>query len=408
MITLQNMIFANPIAYQIFPNMVNTYNTSTTIEYAVYSGYLNLYKDDKLVKQFTGTSTIDLSDVSGRIRFDNVTNTYSTVVGEWDLAKSQDQTMEDNIKQSMVLWYDLKKQGATNESMSTTPTLIDHSGNGHNATCHNFAWSGMSGIGGYTTDFTNWKLYQGVESTQNSLTTVGPFHETQNNWVAYTTGYLPAMQVEVKGLPEGDVITYRYVDGDLSIQKYNVSNGIWNLPESLVSETNPNVGFMWDTKLKAGVSITLIPLYPYALVSDGVDDYAIVGNLPVLNDWTIFIKKDIVEYPINYGWLLVDGGNALDATLQYKYENGFLINSFGHKIIVTDYVEKLDIFTPTSFNGNYIQKGDRQAKRTNLYLFGGQSLPQISMALYSLTVFNRTLTTEEIEWVKTNLIETEQ
>lgn len=92
MITLQNMIFANPIAYQIFPNMVNTYNTSTTTEYAVYSGYLNLYKDNELVKQFTGTSTIDLSDVSGRIRFDNVTGTYSTVVGEWDLAKSQDQT----------------------------------------------------------------------------------------------------------------------------------------------------------------------------------------------------------------------------------------------------------------------------------------------------------------------------
>lgn len=122
MITLQNMIFANPIAYQIFPNMVNTYNTSTTIEYAVYSGYLNLYKDNELVKQFTSTSTIDLSDVSGRIRFVNVTNTYSTVVGEWDLAKSQDQTMEDNIKQAMVLWYDLEKQEATNESMATTPT----------------------------------------------------------------------------------------------------------------------------------------------------------------------------------------------------------------------------------------------------------------------------------------------
>lgn len=137
MITLQNMIFANPIAYQIFPNMVNTYNTSTTTEYAVYSGYLNLYKDNKLVKQFTGTSTIDLSDVSGRIRFDNVTGTYSTVVGEWDLAKSQDQIMEDNIKQAMVLWYDLKKQGTTNESMAENPMLRDLSGNGHDATCYN-------------------------------------------------------------------------------------------------------------------------------------------------------------------------------------------------------------------------------------------------------------------------------
>ena len=53
------------------------------------------------------------------------------------------------IRNSMILWYDLKKQGATNETMSTNPILKDLSGNGHNATCHNFAWSGMSGIGGY-------------------------------------------------------------------------------------------------------------------------------------------------------------------------------------------------------------------------------------------------------------------
>lgn len=200
------------------------------------------------------------------------------------------------IKDAMVLWYDIKRQGATNESMAENPVLRDLSGNGHDATCYNFAWTEESGI----------------------------------------------------------------------------------------STTN----------------------YPNALVSDGVDDYAIIYNLPVLNDWTIFIKKDIVEYPTNHGWLLVDGGNAGDSTLQYKYEaNVFYINSFGYTTNVTDYVEKLDVFTPTSFNGNYIQKGDCQAERTSLYLFGGASLPWISMALHSVIVFNRTLTTEEIEWVKTNLIE---
>ena len=57
-------------------------------------------------------------------------------------------TMEDRIMESMVLWYDIGKQGATNEGMAADPRIIDHSGNGHHATCYNFAWSGMSGIGG--------------------------------------------------------------------------------------------------------------------------------------------------------------------------------------------------------------------------------------------------------------------
>lgn len=46
------------------------------------------------------------------------------------------------IKNSMVLWYDIARQGATNESMANNPILKDLSGNGHDATCYNFAWSG--------------------------------------------------------------------------------------------------------------------------------------------------------------------------------------------------------------------------------------------------------------------------
>lgn len=203
--------------------------------------------------------------------------------------------MEDSIRQAMVLWYDIKRQGATNESMAENPVLRDLSGNGHDATCYNFAWTEESGI----------------------------------------------------------------------------------------STTN----------------------YPHALVSDGIDDYAKVTNLPVLDDWTVFINKDVVKYP-SVGFLFTDGGDASDSTLQYKYiVDGFYINSFGASTNVTDYVEKLDIFTPTSFNGNSMPKGDSQAVRTALYLFGGARLPWISMALYNLIVFNRTLTSEEIEWVKNNLIE---
>lgn len=284
MITLQNMIFANPIAYQIFPNMVNTYNTSTTTEYAVYSGYLNLYKDNKLVKQFTGTSTIDLSDVSGRIRFDNVTDTYSAVVGEWDLAKSQDQIMEDNIRQAMVLWYDIAKQGATNESMAENPVLRDLSGNGHDATCYNFAWAEESGI----------------------------------------------------------------------------------------STTN----------------------YPHALVSDGVDDYAMVEGLP--NIHSLFIKHSMLEQA-STDWRYLYNTEISGAEDRDRW---YCATNPGSGVLVS---------VPPISDDGYAQKVNDIVTNNRFFeIFNYRGGGKGAFALYSLILFNRTLTPEEIEWVKTNLIETEQ
>ena len=67
----------------------------------------------------------------------------------------------ENIMDSMVLWYDIKRQGATNESMSQKPVLRDLSGNGHNATCYNFAWTKQSGIS--TTAYPNAIVSDGVD-----------------------------------------------------------------------------------------------------------------------------------------------------------------------------------------------------------------------------------------------------
>lgn len=65
------------------------------------------------------------------------------------------------IRDAMVLWYDIKKQGATNESMAENPVLVDHSGNGHDATCYNFAWTEESGIS--TTEYPNALVADGVD-----------------------------------------------------------------------------------------------------------------------------------------------------------------------------------------------------------------------------------------------------
>lgn len=50
------------------------------------------------------------------------------------------------IRKSSVLWYDIAKQGATNENLAEHPYLKDLTGNGHDMELRNFAWTEESGI----------------------------------------------------------------------------------------------------------------------------------------------------------------------------------------------------------------------------------------------------------------------
>ena len=224
MVTERNMIFANPQAYQVFPNMVNPYNTGTT-ELARYTGQLIITDNDGNTHSFTNTSAIDFTTISGLVTIDNVTDRGSVQLGRWRIPQSiiitnditvivtpidkvssdgatitpqyevkyntysngelsesivvtpDNVTLQTNVQwitinndqivvsantntearqgqvtirvqfqeysttanytiaqagydigedimQSMVLWYDIAKQDATNESITTTPTLV--------------------------------------------------------------------------------------------------------------------------------------------------------------------------------------------------------------------------------------------------------------------------------------------
>lgn len=87
MITLQNMIFANPQAYQVFPNMVNTYNTGT-MEKAIYTGHIVITDSSGNTHNFTNTSTIDFTPISGLVTIDNITDRGSVRLGRWQIPQS--------------------------------------------------------------------------------------------------------------------------------------------------------------------------------------------------------------------------------------------------------------------------------------------------------------------------------
>lgn len=118
MITLQNMIFANPQAYQVFPNMVNTYNTGT-IEEAVYTGHIVITDSSGNTHNFTNTSTIDFTNISGIVTIDNITDTGSVQLGRWNITNStpEPEPGSDTKKASEAVAGDAVLYDETNDKL---------------------------------------------------------------------------------------------------------------------------------------------------------------------------------------------------------------------------------------------------------------------------------------------------
>ena len=329
------------------------------------------------------------------------------------------------IKDAMVLWYDLKKQAATNESMTTTPTLIDHSGNGHDATCYNFAWSGMSGVGGYADSYieTHWYIEkERVNATKTEAkinvtgilsTMISIYYQSNTDEQAYL---VPSYKIKVIGLTDGQSITYRDVDNTVT---FTISNdGEYTLPEINFAAAGKYYGFVFN-KLQDSCNITIeqLPLYPHALVSDGVDDYCLVEGLPLLNKedgYTVIAKRKWIG---NKGCLshkrdTVDENGAFQFERYYAQgDKSFTNFSFGERTGCPIQIDDITYQTTASYNGNVLNVGDLLDNNfLQLFHYGYNVNSGLfsSIALHSFILFNRDLSIDEIEWVKTNLIETEQ
>ena len=87
MITERNMVFANPQAYRVFPNIGNPMNVSIT-EQAIYQGYLQVTDSTGKTQSFTGTSTIDFTGFSGYVDIDQYSDVGSVKLGRWNITST--------------------------------------------------------------------------------------------------------------------------------------------------------------------------------------------------------------------------------------------------------------------------------------------------------------------------------
>lgn len=406
MITERNMIFANPQAYRVFPQIGKPYNTGIT-DTAIYEGYLQVTDGSGTTKSFTNTSTIDFTGFKGVIDIDQYTNTGSVKLGRWRITD----TIENDVMSSMVLWYDLAKQGATNESMAADPRLIDHSGNGHHATCYNFAWNLKSGISSTT-------LGASAFSTQFGSIIEGDTIKI-NNYICANNGWLNFIYLRI----EQGVIYNFIVKGIISTnRRFNVyfdgKNHFYNSGDtaviSYIGGEDKNLYIQVEC-LKADVvnaEFTFEQGYPNALVSDGVDDYAVVEGLPILTKergYTVVAKRKWIDSSSGEPKMLLSDGNdygheSLMVENKQAGSDGFSALSFGSRTNVALSESDIIYQTSTSYCGNSLSSGQEETESL-FSIFSNFGLYDFSkIALYSLLLFNRDLTAEEIEWVKTNLI----
>lgn len=181
----------------------------------------------------------------------------------------------------------------TNEILKANPYLQDHSGNNRPLKLNNFLFAVMSGVGGYEYNWLDSALFITYLSGARGNGTITDNTITINN-VKVSSGVIETRvnspskkyKVRVTGITSNETLRY-VVYGDTSLGELATiifdmkKDGEYELPASTYSAT---YNMKWQVIAASyphtcNITIEQIPVYPNALVTDGVDDYGQVQNL---------------------------------------------------------------------------------------------------------------------------------
>lgn len=199
------------------------------------------------------------------------------------------------------VYYDVKKQGLSNDTPEADWYLKDFSGNGHDMQLYNFAKKLGSGVGKYAEDFTTWTPQSYVA---DSTYTSNKLHITNikgGNAILYTKKGANAMKVKITGIQSFNLV-YRYIAENDVWEALEVDrDGIYELPASTTTTKTYYTGFTVPYYTgDCDITIEQIPDYEGALVSDGKDDFGKAKGLPILKDYTVISKYSRFESTPSY------------------------------------------------------------------------------------------------------------
>lgn len=268
---------------------------------------------------------------------------------------------------------------------------------GNVLTAYNFGWSLMSGYGGYNENYLTYSKAANVFVTDDHSITIMNFVPA-NNWVVskYGNSALKSTKIKVAGLTSDDQLEYGYSPSNegARVMMPIPKDGIYDLPESVVNQNTYSIGFFLRSTLTKNVTIEQIPLYEGAIVTDGVDDYLKLNKVGYKLG-TIIIRYDPI---IIYGrWNTVfDCMRHIDAN-QNRIFLGYStsINNVGTTLQGGNVGEYLVL----KGNNNKIFNVTEPLYLGASYNTNNTPIEFLSMALYSIAIYDRALSDQEVQEV---------
>lgn len=289
--------------------------------------------------------------------------------------------------------------GLTNEQMKENPVWKDLTGNDHDLQMKNFAWKGMSGVGGVST------YYDKYEFTPDKYYMVAVSSGTQHAQFTF----------KVTGLVDGNILSLADTSSPSNVYGKWTQDGIYTVDIDVINTDRSLYFYNGVSATRGEFTIEILPLYPGALVFDGVDDYGVCENFPILTKekgYTVVVLRqwdqDFLNTTLTGGLLSTRNYSTGEGVAFEKIESsnkGYW--NLGAGGIIDFAKSPFTWQTSKQYNNVGILKGDKNHGKplcVGSGLSGGQQCGRF--AIWELVFLDHDATEEELTKIKDYFVKT--
>lgn len=288
--------------------------------------------------------------------------------------------------------------GLTNEQMAANPVWVDKTGNGHDIQLKNFSWKGMSGVGGYGDE--NYQTFYKFTLDDYVFIATPPGVKHMN------------FTFRVTGLQPGNKLTLAFFGTTVTIYGTWNKDGIYTVDADIVETGKPTYFYNGYGATRGEFTIEILPLYPGALVFDGVDDYGVCDNFPILTKekgYTVVALRQWLSFQdIGYPTLVVNSTDRLAAFSFEDFRNKTKSTwNWGKSVGLSDY--KIPLLytyqTSTSYNSKTISAGATE-EGSNILQVCRSGFYCANAAIWEIVILDHDATEEELTKIKDYFVKT--
>lgn len=231
--------------------------------------------------------------------------------------------------------------GLTNEQMAENPVWKDLTGNGHDLQMKNFAWKGMSGVGGYGDE--NYQTFYKFTLDDYVFIASPPGVKHMN------------FTFRVTGLQPGNKLTLAFFGTTNTVYGTWNKDGIYTVDADIVEAGKPTYFYNGYGATRGEFTIEILPLYPGFILGDGVDDFAVTEKELNFED-TYTVYTAFIPFQNNPKWNMILCGADSKKTFSMQYYSSLAYVSFiagNNYYINADFVNGFNLFA-CKRNGNNI------------------------------------------------------